>query len=159
MATLKESADAFVAKLSDLFGLVENDLQVLPVRGSKQGPKTVGYYSKMSQFRSRCRVYVNVTYIESCYMHSSDADEEVRKTIAFGYAASMLEAIEHLAKEGDPMVVPDWKVAFDGDTNLFAEDFARLCVTFDACQETFWERFMLNYAREYRRVFAVSDSD
>lgn len=151
--TLKASGDAFVAKLSDLFGLVETDLQVVKLRGAKRGPKIVGYYSKMSQFRSRCRVYVNSDYIESCYLSPGLAEEEIRKTIAYGYATSMLEAIEQLACEDDPMVVPDWRPEFDSDKDAFAEDFAKLCVTFDALHESFWDSFMVAYAREYHRVF------
>lgn len=153
--TLKASGEAFVAKLSDLFGLVEKNLQVVKLRGAKRSPKVIGYYSKMSQFRSRCRVYVNSAYIESCYLSPSLAEEEIRKTIAFGYATSMLEAIEHLASDSDPMDVPDWQPEFAGNKDAFAEDFARLCVTFDALHESFWEPFMVAYAREYHRIFAA----
>lgn len=151
---LKSSAEGFLATLSRLFGLVESDLQVIKLRGSKRKADTVGYYSKMSQFRTRCRVYVNVDYIAGCYMSASLAEEEIRKTIAYGYAMSMLEAIKTLKGGPDEMSVPDWSVEFAADDNLFAEDFARLCVTFDALNESFWDSFMVAYSREYHRVFS-----
>lgn len=153
MATLKESADAFLAQLSYLFGLVENDLQVITLKGAKNRARTVGYYSRMSQFRTRCRVYVNVGYIREQYLYESDSDEEIRKTIAHGYAMSMLEAIKHVSGSPNQIEVPEWRTVFKDNEDDFAEDFARLCITHDAHQKAFWDEFMLAYAREHRRLF------
>lgn len=157
--SLKDSKDAFLAQLCTLYGLIEQDLQVLPLR-SKKEPKVVGYYQKMSQFRSNSKVIVRVhyDYIRACGLLPWEAEDEVRKTIANCYAHSMLEAIARLAAVGQPMGVPAWQAEFNGDANEFAEDFARLCITYDSFHEVFWERFMVDYAREHRRLFVTPEA-
>ncbi|KVP96417.1 hypothetical protein WJ97_11040 [Burkholderia ubonensis] len=156
---LKQAKKDFLSKLQKL-GIEESELIVATMRKSRNG-SPVGYYSRMSQFRSKARVVVDVEYIESCYISKLVAEEEVLKTIAHEYGHIMAEAIRHvngLPEASGRFTVPDWKTEFGDDEEVFAEDFARFCVTYDAHHETFWDRFLPVYAADFSRLFLSHDA-
>lgn len=156
---LKQAKAVFLKKLAG-FGIEETELIVAPMRKSRDG--VVGYYSHMSQFRSRPRVVIDVAEIQANYMMQALVDEEVLLTLAHEYGHIIAEAIRELPRLSDGtdrFAVPDWPPVFDGDEEQFAEDFARYCVTYDARHEPFWEVFVPQYAQEFERIFTDTEGD
>lgn len=132
-------------------GIPESELIVARVRQPKRHQGVVGYYSNMSQFRSKARIVVHITAIRA-EVPEHDVYAEVLKTIAHEYGHIIAEMIRHMAKH-DPMKVPCWKGCFQADEELFAEDFARHLVGDLREEPQFWEQFIPELAAEYRRVF------
>ena len=156
--SLKLLKQRFLARLTAL-GIPEWELIVAPMRKPRRG--VVGYYSHMSQFRSRPRIVVDVATIQGRYTSRSVGEEEILLTISHEYGHIMAEAIEHVNRvqsASERFKVPDWKLEFDGDEEEFAEDFARYCVTYDAHHEAFWDRFVPVYGAEAKRIFSVPET-
>lgn len=155
--SLKDAKAKFIARLHAL-NIPEWELIVAPMRKPRKG--VVGYYSNMSQFRSRPRVVVNVAEIEDSYISRAVIEEEVLKTLAHEYGHIVAEALAHVNGRnwgGERFTVPDWKPEFNGDEEAFAEDFARFCITYDSLHENFWDKFIPVYAADFRRVFQVTE--
>lgn len=132
-------------------------------RGRLRG--CVGYYSSLSQYRSRIRIVVIVKNvrrgIEELTGQEAESDrliEEIKRTVAHEYAHAMAEAIKVEADEGNPLNVPGWRSRFDGDEEEFAEDFARFLTGSADCDASFWDEFMPRYGREWLRTFARQES-
>lgn len=157
--TLKVAKQRFLDRLHAL-GIPEWELIVAPMRKSRNG-NPIGYYSYMSQFRSRPRMVVDFAYIEGRYLSQAVIEEEVLLTIAHEYGHIIAESLAHVnrtaATAAERFDVPDWKTRFDGDEEEFAEDFARFCITDDSEEEGFWEKFVPQYGREFRRIFEVTE--
>lgn len=156
--SLKQLKQRFLARLCAL-GIPEWELIVAPMRKPRKG--VVGYYSNMSQFRSRPRVVVNVVDIQDRYISRGVVEEEILLTIAHEYGHIIAEAIAHVNRgqwDTGHFTVPDWKVEFAGDEEEFAEDFARFCITYDAHHEEFWDRFIPLYGADVRRIFQVTET-
>jgi len=155
--SLKLAKAKFIARLHEL-GIPEWELIVATMRKPRKG--VVGYYSNMSQFRSKPRVVVNVAEIQDRYISYGVIEEEVLLTIAHEYGHIIAEALAYVNGRdcgAGRFTVPDWKVEFNGDEEEFAEDFARFCITHDAHHEAFWDRFVPVYAADFRRVFEVTE--
>lgn len=149
---LKKAKAQFLAKLAS-FGL-EDNIVVANLR--KPRADAVGYYSSMSQFRSKPRIVVNVDFIEKAYISRRLMEEEILLTICHEWAHCAAEAIRVLPRitsGSDRFDVPVWQAVFANDEELFAEDFARYCVTYDSHQEAFWDVFIPRYVIEFKRVF------
>lgn len=156
--SLKQLKQRFLARLSAL-GIPEWELIVAPMRKPRKG--VVGYYSHMSQFRSKPRVVVNVADIQDCYISRGVVEEEILLTIAHEYGHLIAEALAHVNGgrwDCGHFTVPDWKVEFNGDEEEFAEDFARFCITYDAHHEAFWDQFVPVYGADVRRIFQVTET-
>ena len=136
------------------FGITEDGtLVVANVRKTKPG--RVGYYSHMSQFRSRARIVVDVAAIQAELPPYLVVDE-VLKTIAHEYGHIIAEAIREiprLSNGADRIAVPDWTAQFP-DEEDFAEDLARFLVSYDSQKEHFWEPFLRAYGAECARLYA-----
>lgn len=132
-------------------GIPETEIIVARVRQPKRHKGVVGYYSRMSQFRSRARIVVHVEAIREG-SHPDDVYDEVLKTAAHEYGHVIAEMIRHMEMH-DPMQVPCWKDAFYDDEELFAEDFARHLVGELREEPEFWDRFIPLLSSEYSRVF------
>lgn len=155
---LTKAKAQFMEKLAK-HGL-EDNIVVANVRKSKKN--RVGYYSSMSQFRSKPRIVVDVPSIESHYEGSRMlVEEEILLTIAHEYGHVMAECIRELPRVSNGREafkgLPDWKEEFDEDEEQFAEDFARFLVTYDALSESFWDQFMPLYAAEFKRIFICTE--
>ena len=157
--SLKAAKQKFIDRLHAL-GIPEWELIVAPMRKTRNG-NPVGYYSHMSQFRSKARVVVDVAFIEDRYISKAVIEEEVLLTIAHEYGHIIAEAVAHVnrvaTEASERFNVPDWKVEFNGDEEVFAEDFARFCITYDSMHEDFWDKFVPLYGVEFRRVFQVTE--
>lgn len=121
----------------------------------------VGYYSAMSQYRSRIRIVVIVDNVRSGIERSATPEDagarlaaQVERTLAHEYGHVMAEAIKVEAARGNVWNVPSWGSRFDDDEEEFAEDFARFLTGSADCDATFWEAFMPRYASEWLRTFA-----
>jgi hypothetical protein len=157
--SLKTAKQRFMERLHAL-GIPESELIVAPMRKTRDG-SPVGYYSHMSQFRSKARVVVDVAYIEDRFISKATIEEEMLLTIAHEYGHIIAEALAHVNRHAtaveERFAVPDWKSAFNDDEEVFAEDFARFCITYDALHEDFWDKFVPLYGLEFRRVFQVTE--
>lgn len=156
---LKALKAQFLEKLAK-HGLADS-IVVAGVRKSKKS--RVGYYSRMSQFRGKPRIVVDVESIRTHYAGGSQhlVDEELLLTISHEYGHVMAECIRELPRVSGGREafqgLPDWKAEFDGDEERFAEDFARFLVTYDALSESFWDKFMPVYVAEFKRIFITTE--
>ncbi|WP_434716057.1 hypothetical protein [Paraburkholderia sp. A3RO-2L] len=151
---LKQAKQRFQSILGN-YGLVDNDLVCAIPRKSK--PNVVGYYSHMSQFRSRARIVVDVAAIEAEFPDDAlGASEQVHMTLAHEYGHVIAECIRFMESQGASFTAPTWRDEFENDEEEFAEDFARFCITKTAYHAAFWQRFIPAYVSDFNRLFSVS---
>lgn len=126
----------------------------------------IGYYSAMSQYRSRIRIVVVVASIRrelgNPFAFEDDfngIEREIERTVAHEYGHVMAEAVRVEGERGNRWNVPEWPSSFDGDEEAFAEDFARYLTGDANSEKAFWADFMSRYGHEWRRTFCEPARD
>ncbi|TXG96156.1 MAG: hypothetical protein E6R08_10310 [Nevskiaceae bacterium] len=146
------------------YGLDVTD-DVTVARPRKGRPGVVGYYARMSQFRSRARIVVDAIAIRQGLEEIGQDDEdfeaevrhEIQVTVGHEYGHSVAEALRFLTYIDRSLSVPDWRRHFGDDEEAMAESLGCLLAGTPRSEDSaFWSDFLPQFgtemAREKRRA-------
>lgn len=120
----------------------------------KSRERHVGWYSRMSQFRHKARITVDVRSIRSEMGGEDETVMEVKLTCAHEYGHMVAEMLAVLGNQSALLrdLSTRWKARFGGDEEAFAEALARHLADDEEGAWEGWEEFLIDLGSGLQEV-------